>query len=279
MSSISEFIAFIATFSDEQKQEIQALLTETKVKDKVAKAKVVKAKVAKVKVDVTYTIDCEIPLASSYRISLDDINPKLCMARSFKIACDDKRWKPMVFREKQCASEPSDGSHLCAACRDRHDKFIETNKPKDWNGLIADEPPGHSHMLGTTWANEKKPKFVGNPVPVTTSDTSDESEAPAVVPAVAVIKVKKPRVKKVKVAAAADTVEVKKTQPAPKVEDVFLEFKTIDSELRLVHKINGNVYVLNEDTGEAGKYLGRKTFGDGLDTDALEVFDTESESD
>ena len=80
MSSISEFIAFIATFSDEQKQEIQALLTEVKTETKV-KDKVAKTKVAKTKVDVTYTIDCEIPLASSYRISPDDINPKLCMRR------------------------------------------------------------------------------------------------------------------------------------------------------------------------------------------------------
>lgn len=280
MSSITEFIKFIATFSAEEKQEIHDLLKSSEVKV----AKVAKVKAVKPIKPILPIGDGEIPLASSYRISIDAVDPTFCMARSLKDG-EDKRWKPVVYREKQCTSVPTDGSNMCAACLDRHAKFIETTKPKHWNGLITAEPPGWSHMLGTDWAIAKPPTFVGVQAPKTSDDsasasTSTSSEVEAAEAPKPAPKPKVARAKKVvAAAAAAPTVEVKKTQPAPEPEVVTLAHLMIDGEFRLVHKLNGNVYEIDEsDSNKAAKYIGRKVGDDSLDTEAPEIFDEESDS-
>jgi len=98
------------------------------------------------------------PGAEEYRLSASDIDSSVCVGRNLK-GGDDKRWKPIVFRESQCGSPLVAGSDLCAKCSKRAEKYAATPKPGDWSGRVTEEPLGWVHMLGTEWALEKKPRF------------------------------------------------------------------------------------------------------------------------
>jgi hypothetical protein len=54
-----------------------------------------------------------------------------------------------------------EGSDLCSKCAKREEKYNADPKPCDWTGRVTEEPLDWVHMLGTTWAEEKKPKFLG----------------------------------------------------------------------------------------------------------------------
>jgi len=98
------------------------------------------------------------PGAEEYRLPASDIDSSVCVGRIIK-GGDDKRWKPIVFRESQCGSPLVAGSDLCAKCSKRAEKYAATPKPGDWTGRVTEEPLGWVHMLGTEWALEKKPRF------------------------------------------------------------------------------------------------------------------------
>jgi len=98
------------------------------------------------------------PGAEEYRLSASDVDSSVCVGRNLK-GGDDKRWKPIVFRESQCGSPLVAGSDLCAKCSKRAEKYAATPKPGDWSGRVTEEPLGWVHMLGTEWALEKKPRF------------------------------------------------------------------------------------------------------------------------
>ena len=104
------------------------------------------------------------PDASDYRIDASSIDETLCVARNLK-GGEDKRWKPIIYRESQCGGKRIEGSDLCTKCSKREEKYAETSKPGDWNGRITEEPEAWVHMLGTTWAEEKGCKFVASQSP------------------------------------------------------------------------------------------------------------------
>jgi chemotaxis protein histidine kinase CheA len=54
-----------------------------------------------------------------------------------------------------------EGSDLCATCARREQKYGETGKVGPWAGRITEEPLDETHMLGTAWAEKKKPRFLG----------------------------------------------------------------------------------------------------------------------
>ncbi len=104
------------------------------------------------------------PDASDYRVEASSIDEALCIGRNLK-GGEDKRWKPIIYRESQCGGKRVEGSDLCTKCSKREEKCAENPaKPGDWNGRITEEPEAWVHMLGTTWAEEKGCKFVGGSV-------------------------------------------------------------------------------------------------------------------
>jgi len=106
------------------------------------------------------TEDGSAPDASEYRVSEADIDHSVCIGRAKD---DDKRWSPIIFRERQCGKKLEEGSDLCKTCHTREGKYAESSSPKiGWMGRVTEEPLDWVHMLGTTWAEEKKPKFNGS---------------------------------------------------------------------------------------------------------------------
>ena len=126
------------------------------------------------------------PCAADYRLSHDSIDHSLCLGRRLDNG-EDKRWKPIIYRESQCSSKQTEGS-LCKSCHNRQAKYVETGKPGPWNGLITEEPPSWCHMLGSLWAMEKNVKFNGAAASGTetpASETATETVVPEQMPVAA----------------------------------------------------------------------------------------------
>jgi len=144
------------------------------------------------------------PDAAAYRLDPSAINESTCLGRAF--SDQDKRWKPAVLRESQCGKAVVEGSDLCATCTARLAKYAADPKPGPWTGRITEEPLEWVHMLGTKWAADKAPKWLG----VAGSAASDsgsvsggsEAEMPAAAPAPAAPK---------KAAAEKETAKAAKT--------------------------------------------------------------------
>jgi chemotaxis protein histidine kinase CheA len=163
------------------------------------------------------------PVAADYRVPVDAVDHSLCLGRRLDNG-EDKRWKPIIYRESQCSSKPTDGS-LCKSCNNRQAKYVETGKPGPWNGLITEEPPAWCHMLGTQWATEKNVKFAGASGTVTPVAETAATEtvvpvqmptATAPTPATATTKVDKDAAKAAKEAEKAAAKSAKEAEKAAK---------------------------------------------------------------
>jgi hypothetical protein len=131
-------------------------VAKKEVAKKEPKAKKAPAEVA----PMPETEDGSAPDASEYRVSEADIDHSVCIGRAKD---DDKRWSPIIYRERQCGKKLEEGSDLCKTCHTREEKYAESSSPKiGWMGRVTEEPLDWVHMLGTTWAEEKKPKFSGS---------------------------------------------------------------------------------------------------------------------
>lgn len=104
--------------------------------------------------------DSGIPSAADYRVAPADIDHTVCVGRILK-GGDDKRWKPVIFRERQCRAPLVEGSDLCVTCCRRLEKYAAEPKPGDWTGKVTEDPEDWVHMLGTAWAEKKPPKWIG----------------------------------------------------------------------------------------------------------------------
>jgi len=173
--AVAQFIAMLQDATPEQAADILSVLdrglplwtsrkegavaetTPVKAK-KAAKAVVKKEKPAQAA--LPEAAGSSAPDASDYRIDASSIDEALCIGRDLK-GGEDKRWKPIIYREAQCGGKRVEGSDLCTKCSKREEKYAQTSKPGDWNGRITEEPEAWVHMLGTTWAEEKSCKFVG----------------------------------------------------------------------------------------------------------------------
>lgn len=119
--------------------------------------------------------DGDAPSAAAYRLKPEDIDMSSCLGR--KLAGEDKRWKPFIFREAQCGAAVEDGCDLCKTCQRRLEKFAEEPKAGPWTGRVTEEPLGWVHMLGTEWAETKKPRWA--PDGVSVSDAGSVASAPS----------------------------------------------------------------------------------------------------
>lgn len=154
------------------------------------------------------------------RLSPSAILPGVCMGRALKA---DKQYKPHVYRERQCGSACVEGSDLCSKCLQGQDSYAADPSYHKWPGRITEEPFDWVHMMGTAWAEEKKPKFVGSGGGSSSASTASDSgsengdaeemSAPAPAPAPATAKPKK-----VSAAAAAKAAEKAATAAAEKAE-------------------------------------------------------------
>ena len=131
----------------------------------------------KVEVEMPVAVDGAAPEASAYRITT--IDESVCVGRGKD---DDKRWSPIVFRERQCGKKVVDGCDLCTTCAKRAEKNVDMTVPGGWLGRVTEEPPSWMHMLGTAWAEKAKPKFNASapvPSPVPAADKAAKKEAAA----------------------------------------------------------------------------------------------------
>jgi flagellar biosynthesis GTPase FlhF len=120
--------------------------------------------------------DGEAPSADAYRLKLEDIDMSTCLGRKLA-GGEDKRWKPVIYRESQCGGSVEDGCDLCKTCQRRLEKFVEAPKAGPWTGRVTEEPLAWVHMLGTEWAEEKKPRFSADGASV--SDAASVASAPS----------------------------------------------------------------------------------------------------
>ena len=97
-----------------------------------------------------------VPAPSDYRVCAADIDHSTCLGRSLK-GGEDKRWKPIIYRESQCGKKQVEGGDLCTICTKTEAAY--DGKVGPWRLRVTEEPPGWLHMLGTTWAAKKKPVF------------------------------------------------------------------------------------------------------------------------
>jgi hypothetical protein len=126
------------------------------VKKGVAKKERVKKEKVKVAAPLPEAAE-GAPDASAYRISAEEIEEGVCVGRLFDQP--DKRWSPAIYAETQCGGELADGEELCATCSRRQAKYAEAPKPGPWLGRLDEEPLEWCHMLGTEWAEERKPRW------------------------------------------------------------------------------------------------------------------------
>ncbi len=118
------------------------------------------------------------PDASAYRLTEADIDLSVCVGRSLA-GGEDKRWAPAVYREKQCGGTLVEGSDLCATCCRRLEKYASDPKPGPWSGRVTEEPEPWVHMLGTTWAETKNPKWKGAADGASAAETESVASAPS----------------------------------------------------------------------------------------------------
>jgi hypothetical protein len=156
-----------AAMAEEADEAAAAVKAEPKPKAKaVAKAekepKEPKPKKEKETIPLPSGEDGE-PDASEYRVSEADVDNTTCVGRIIDGGAD-KRWAPIIFGERQCGKKVVEDGDLCSVCQKREEKYAEAEKPGGWTGRITEEPLDWVHMLGTTWAEEKKPKWKGSSV-------------------------------------------------------------------------------------------------------------------
>ena len=105
----------------------------------------------------------EKPEAEDYRLNMHHIDYDSCLGRRMDESdqSKDTRWSPAVYREYQCGKPVQEGCDLCPLCIKREEKYIAKPKAGNWVGRVTEEVPGWAHILGTEWAEFRKPAWTG----------------------------------------------------------------------------------------------------------------------
>ena len=220
MSAISfeNLMSVMKAATDEERKEFFALAP------KAARAKAApKAKAKKDAPSLPSAEDGDAPTADEYRVSEADIDNSTCVGRIIKDG-EDKRWSPVVYRERQCGKKVAEDSDLCTVCKKREERYAEASgaeaQRKGWTGRVTEDPLDWVHMLGTVWAEEKKPKFsasasapASSAASVAEDDDASEASEEAAAPK-AEVKEAKAEVKKEAKAEAKKEVKADKEEKA-----------------------------------------------------------------
>jgi flagellar biosynthesis GTPase FlhF len=329
--------------TEEQRTEIASLLglaaTTKKVVATTKKSSVPAARKAAVAAPLPEPDEDGVPSAASYRMKEEDIDHAVCVGRVLK-GGEDKRWAPAVYREFQCGKSNEDGCDICKTCQARLEKYADDPKFKDWNGRVTEPPHAGVHMLGTEWADARKPTWKGEGAAASDSgseasssasskkevaeaakeaakatkeaekeaakaakeaekeaakatkaaereakkeakaaEKAAEKEAKAAEKAAAKKEVKKEVTKKEVTAKPAAKKEVKEAKKAvadaPAKADTAAAAAEVEVELKLIEgeifAVKGkNVYQYDDDSEEAGDFVGRLTADETIDRDASE---------
>lgn len=159
--------------------------------------------------------DGEAPSAAAYRLRAEDIDMSTCLGRKLA-GGEDKRWKPVIYRESQCGAAVEDGCDLCKTCQRRLEKFVEAPKAGPWTGRVTEEPLGWVHMLGTEWAEEKKPRFSADGAAASVSDAASVASAPSAASSKKSVEEKAAEKEAAKAAKAAAAAAAKEAKAAEK---------------------------------------------------------------
>lgn len=170
--------------TEEQRTEMLGLLGATAAPAKKAvggagakKTAVPAARKAAVAAPLPEPDEDGAPSAAAYRIKEEDIDHAVCVGRVLK-GGEDKRWKPVVYREFQCGKAMEEDCDLCKTCQGRLEKFADDPKSGgDWNGRVTEDPHAGVHMLDTEWAEARKPKWLGEGA--SASDSGSEASSAA----------------------------------------------------------------------------------------------------
>jgi hypothetical protein len=180
-SAVDNLLVVFRTMTEEQRAEIASLLglaatTKKVVAVSTKKSSVPAARKAAAAAPLPVPDEDGAPSAASYRMKEEDIDHAVCVGRVLK-GGEDKRWKPAIYREFQCGKAPEDGCDICKTCQTRLEKYAEEPKPGDWTGRVTEEPPGWLHMLGTEWADARKPVWKGEGAAASDSGSEASSSA------------------------------------------------------------------------------------------------------
>ena len=182
--TVERLMEVLRTATEEQRTEMLGLLGASAVPVKKAGTAVAKktavpaARKAAVAAPLPEPEEDGAPSAASYRLKEEDIDHAVCVARVLK-GGEDKRWKPIIYREFQCGKASEEDCDLCKICQTRLEKYAEEPKPGDWTGRVTEDPPGWLHMLDTEWAASKKPKWMGAGASAPDSDSGSEASSAA----------------------------------------------------------------------------------------------------
>jgi hypothetical protein len=160
--SAQELIALVGEMTVEERGRLAALLREEKVAPAAAGGGGKPKKEAQPPPEADE--DGDAPDASAYRIPAEEVEEGVCVGRRLTVV--DKRWKPAIYGESQCGGTvTADG--LCAKCVGKRERFAALDaegntktvchNKSDWTGVVTEEPPPDIHMLGTVWAETKRP--------------------------------------------------------------------------------------------------------------------------
>ena len=183
-----------------------------------------KRTVAPKKVAVPVVSGADAPEASEYRVAEADIDHSVCLGRVLK-GGEDKRWAPIIFREKQCGGKLVEGSDLCTVCSKRESKYADESKPGPWTGRVTEDPLDWVHMLGTAWAEQKNPKFsaAAAAAAAAASDSASDSGASEEMEAVVPVSDKKAAASDKKAAEKAEKAAEKEAAKAAKAAEKAAE--------------------------------------------------------
>ena len=182
--TIEQLMAILRAATEEQRAEILGLLGAAPTPARKAvggagakKTAVPAARKAAAAAPLPEPDEDGAPSAAAYRIKEEDIDHAVCVGRVLK-GGEDKRWKPVIYREFQCGKATEEDCDLCKTCQARLEKFADDPKSGgDWNGRVTEEPHGGVHMLGTEWAEARKPRWLGEGA--SASDTGSEASSAA----------------------------------------------------------------------------------------------------
>lgn len=89
-----------------------------------------------------------------------------CIARKLRGKTKHKlpEYRSNLYTPEQCGKKTISGEMLCKGCHDIHEIYKKTGNPATgksphhvtWHGVMTEDPPEWSHIVGTKWASDNR---------------------------------------------------------------------------------------------------------------------------